>query len=144
MNRIASLVSLALLSSFAGLVMADDKAPTVLQPAPFASTLSRANVSGEAPQTTLRAPLEHSDGTAAPAPAVSANSRAFVAADTAVWMRSGLATLQAGEAGAGTSSPAYRQATAAYAMARSGNEFNAALERSERAQQARGVKAAQR
>ena len=144
MNRITSLVSLALLSSFAGLVMADDKAPAALQPAPFASTLSRASVSGEAPQSNLWGPLEHSDGTAAPAPAVSANSRTFVAADTAVWMRSGLATLQAGEAGAGTSSPAYRQATAAYATARSGTEFNAALERSERAQQARGVKAAQR
>ena len=65
MNRIASLVSLALLSSFAGLVMADDKAPTVLQPAPFASTLSRANVSGEAPQTTLRAP-RHATTTGCP------------------------------------------------------------------------------
>ena len=144
MNRITSLVSLALLSSFAGLVMADDKAPAALQPAPFASTLSRASVSGEEPQSNLWTRLEHSDGTAAPAPAVSANSRAFVVADTAVWMRSGLATLQAGEAGAGTSSPAYRQATAAYATARSGAEFNATVERMERAQQIRGVKAAQR
>jgi hypothetical protein len=59
-------------------------------------------------------------------------------------MRSGLATLQAGEAGAGTSSLAYRQATAAYATARSSAEFNAAVERMEHAQQTRGVKAAQR
>jgi hypothetical protein len=44
---------LALLSSFAGLVMADDKAPAALQPAPFASTLSRASVSGGTQQSNL-------------------------------------------------------------------------------------------
>lgn len=71
-------------------------------------------------------------------------SRAFFAADTAVWIRSGLATLQPGEAGAGTPSPAYRQATAVYVTTRSGTKFNAAVERLERAQQVRSVKAAQR
>jgi hypothetical protein len=132
MNRITSIASALLLTGFAGLAVADDAAPRALEPMAFTSSLSRATVSSDARQGASFAPLEHSDGTAAPAPSVRANSRALVQADTTLWMRSGLATLQLGEAGADMSSPAYRRAVAAYSKARSVSGSSALVDGLER------------
>lgn len=60
----------------------------------------------------------YTEGDPRPVAQVGQNSRAVVQADTMNWIRSGLAFVQYGEAGADRSRPAYLQAARAYANLR--------------------------
>eukprot|EP01032_Pedospumella_encystans_P031417 gene31417-35462_t len=92
----AALLAAAAAPSFAGNYAEGDP-----RPASFSSSTTREAVTAEARQWLKTAPTQgYTDGTPQQQVAtVSANSRAAVAADTRLWMQSGLAAKQSGEAG---------------------------------------------
>ena len=122
-----SLALAALLATFAGPTLAGNYAEGDPRPAPLVASLDRAQVASEARRWAEAAPQGYPEGNPRSVAVVSGNSRAAVTADTLIWMKSGLAAAQIGEAGADTTRAPYRQAAAEYARLRAGPEFDAAV-----------------
>ena len=112
------LISLAL-SAAAIPAMASNYTEADSRPIARVNQLSRTAVDAEARAWTRSAsPNGYIGSNRQAAVQVGAKSGAEVAAETAMWMRSGLATVEHGQVGADRSNPAYRQAADAYAARR--------------------------
>ena len=131
----AALLAATAAPSFAGNYAEGDP-----RPASFSSSTTREAVTAEARQWLRTAPTQgYTDGTPQQQVAtVSANSRAAVAADTRLWMQSGLAAKQSGEAGADPTRAGYRQAQAEYTRLRASPAYGALIEQLDRQAAAHG------
>lgn len=104
------LLAAAALPAMAGNYAEGDPRPVALT-----SSTTRVAVAAETRAWMVTAPsVGYADGDPRPVAQVDQNSRAMVQADTMNWIKSGLASVQYGEAGADLSSPTYLQAARAY------------------------------
>ncbi len=112
---LASLVlAAAVAPAFAGNYAEGDPRPVALS-----SSVSGSAVAADTRVWMASAPtIGYPDGNPRAVVQVQENTRAAVQADTMNWIKSGLAAVQFGEAGADPSRPAYRQAAQAYAEMR--------------------------
>jgi hypothetical protein len=122
------LVSLAL-SAVAVPALASNYIEADLRSTARVSELSRTEVDAEARfWTRLIAPNGYIGSSRQAAVQVNMKSRAQVGADTANWIRSGLATIEHGQVGVDRDSPAYKQAAQAYFKHQDGNVRQAAVQ----------------
>ncbi len=122
-----SLVSLVLAAGAAP-VMAGNYAEGDPRPTPITSQRSAEAVAVEAQAWNKSAPTGgYPEGAPRAMAQVQEKTRADVRADTMNWMRSGLAAVQYGEAGADRARPTYNQAALAYAKTL-GADSNAAAQ----------------
>lgn len=106
----------AVVPAFAGNYAEGDPRPLA-----FSSTVSGAAVAADTRSWMASAPtVGYPEGSPRAVVAVKENSRAMVQADTMNWIKSGLSSVQFGEAGADPANPAYRKAASAYAELRNG------------------------
>ena len=119
-------LALASATAFAQTVPAEQWVGTPIATAGSASSRSAVTADVAASRSMASAPAELRVGPADMAPG--AMSRAEVAADTTLWIRSGMSQI-AGRDSFDPSSPAYRTQMAAYQRMRNGPEFVAEVQR---------------
>ena len=120
-----SLALATLLGAVAAPAVAGNYAEGDPRPAPITSNTSRAAVASETQAWLQTSPdLGYPDAGARAVERVSANSRAMVQADTANWMRSGLAAATNGDGGSDMTRPVYRRAAAEYDRLRVASQAN--------------------